>query len=48
MNQGRGQMESHVFNQQGSIRTSSHIFQIMHLTRDIPKDNEKYFLGITS
>ena len=48
MNQGRGQMESCIFNQQGTIQTSSHIFQIMQLARNIPKDNKQYFLGITS
>ena len=48
MNQGRGQMESYVFNQQGTIQTSSHVFQIMQLARNILKDNEQYFLGITS
>ena len=48
MNQGREQMESYIFNQQGTIRISSHVFQIMQLTRDIPKDDEQYFLRITS
>jgi len=47
MNQGRGQMESCIFNQQGTIQTSSYVFQIMQLARDIPKDDEQYFLGIT-
>jgi len=41
-------MKSRVFNQQGTIQTSSHVFQIMQLARDIPKDDEQYFLRITS
>ena len=41
-------MESYIFNQQGTIWISSHVFQIIQLTRDIPKDDEQYFLRITS
>ena len=40
-------MESHVLDQQRTIQTSSHVLRIMQLTRNISKDDEQYFLGIT-
>ena len=39
-------MESHVFNQQGIIRTASDVFRTMQLARDISMDDEQHLLGI--
>ena len=46
-NQGRGQMESCIPNQQRIIRTTSDVLWVMQFTENIPKDDEQYILGIT-
>jgi len=37
-------MESSIFYEQGTIWAESDVFQIMQLTRNIPKDDKQYFL----
>ena len=41
-------MEGCILNQQRTIRISSDVLQTMQLTRNISKDDEQHFLGITS
>ena len=41
-------MEDHISNQQGTIRTSSDVLRTMQFARNISKNNEQYFPGITS
>ena len=41
-------MEGHIPNQQGVIQTTSYIFQVMQLTRNIPEDDKQYISGVTS
>ena len=41
-------MEGHIPNQQKTIQTSSDILWTMQLARNLSKNDEQYFLGITS
>ena len=41
-------MESSFFDEQRIIQATSDVFWVMQLTRNILKDNEQYFLRITS
>ena len=36
------------FNKQGVIQTTGHILWVIQFTRNIPEDDEQYFLGITT
>ena len=40
-------MEGRVPNQQGTIQTLSDVLWTMQFARNISKDDEQYFLGIT-
>ena len=40
MNQGRRQMEGHIFNEQRTIQTIGHVFWTMQFTGDVLKDDE--------
>jgi len=48
MNQRRRQMEGRIPNQQRTIRTSSDVLQTMQLVRNLSKNDEQHFPGITS
>ena len=41
-------MESCILNQQGVIQATSHVFWVMQLTGNIPKDDEQYIPRVTS
>ena len=41
-------MEGHIPNQQKTIQTSSDVLWTMQLAKNLSKNNEQYFLGITS
>jgi len=40
-------MEISFSNQQKTIRTIGHVLWTMQFTKNISKDNEQYFLGVT-
>ena len=42
MNQERRWIEDSIFNKQWAIWTKSDIFQVMQLTRNVPKDDEQH------
>ena len=48
MNQGGRQMEGRIPHEQRTIRTPSDVFRTIQFARNIPKNNEQYFLRITS
>ena len=41
-------MEGYIFNKQRIIQTMSHVFWAMQLTRNISKNDEQHFLGVTT
>ena len=47
MDQRRRRMEGRIPNQQGIIRTSSDVLQTMQFARNISKNDEQHFSGIT-
>ena len=41
-------MEGCIFNEQRIIQTTDHVFWAIQFTRNIPEDDEQYFLEITT
>ena len=40
-------MKGHIFTEQRVIQTTGHVLWIIQFARNIPKDNEQYFLEVT-
>ena len=40
-------MESHILDEQRIIQTTGYVLWAIQLARNVPKDDEQYFLGVT-